>query len=159
MYGKKLKIEKLFSNNENAVIVAIDHGLFDGPIQGMINMKEVIKKIDSSVDGVLISPGMLKRLQPIFNYKGAPMPIVRLNWSSAYCFHWTYNEAYTVLAQTVDEAAANGAEIVLALLTMETTERNDVDNVGIYSHLVNAADKLRIPFIGEYYPAYSDRLT
>lgn len=160
MNGKKLRIKKLFNNSDNAVIVAIDHGMFDGPIPGMINMKEMENKIDSGVDGVLISPGMLKRLHPLFNYKGAPMPVVRLNWSSVYCYHWNYNNAYSVLAQTVEEAVANGAEIVLVSLTLQTgSEENDTKNIELYSRLVNAADKLGIPVIGEYFPTYADTIS
>jgi len=156
MNGKNLRIEKLFNKSDNAVIIAIDHGMFDGPIPGMINMKETAKKINPCVDGVLLSPGMLKHLHPVFSYKGAPMPIVRLNWSSVYCFHWNYNTAYTVMVQTVEEAVANGAEVVLASLTMQTgNEENDAKNVEIYSRMVNAADKLGIPVIGEYFPTYS----
>jgi DhnA family fructose-bisphosphate aldolase class Ia len=160
MNGKNLRIEKLFSKDKNAVIIAIDHGMFDGPIPGMIDLKKTAEKINSCVDGVLLSPGMLKHLRPVFNYKGAPIPIVRLNWSSVYCFHWNYNKAYSVISQTVDEAVSNGAEIVLASLTMQTgDEENDTKNVEIYSRLVNSADKLGIPVIGEYFPAYSDTLT
>ena len=156
MNGKKLRIEKLFNKSDNAVIVAIDHGMFDGPIPGMINMEETAKKIDSCIDGVLLSPGMLKQLRQIFNYKGAPMPVVRLNWSSVYCFHWNYNNAYTVLAQTAEEAATNGAEVVLVSLTLQTgNEENDTRNVELYSRLVNAADKLGLPVIGEYFPTHS----
>jgi len=159
MNGKKLRIEKLF-NHSNAVIVAIDHGLFDGPIPGMINLKETAGKIDSCIDGILLSPGMLKHLRPIFNYKGAPMPVVRLNWSTVYCFHWNYNAAYTVMAQTVEEAVANGAEAVLVSLTLQTgSEENDTKNVAVYSRLVNAADKLGIPVIGEYFPTYSGTIS
>ena len=40
MNGKNLRLEKLFSNGNNGVIIAIDHGMFDGPLPGMINMKE-----------------------------------------------------------------------------------------------------------------------
>jgi DhnA family fructose-bisphosphate aldolase class Ia len=160
MNGKKLRIEKLFNKSDNAVIIAIDHGMFDGPIPGMINLEETAKRINPCVDGVLLSPGMLKRLRSVFNYKGAPMPIVRLNWSSVYCFHWNYNEAYTVMAQTVEEAVANGAEIVLASLTLQTgSEKNDTRNVEVYSRLVNTADKLGIPVIGEYFPTHSDTLS
>jgi len=159
MNGKSLRIEKLF-NGTNAVIVAIDHGLFDGPIPGMINLKETARNIDSCIDGVLLSPGMLKQLRPVFNYKGAPMPVVRLNWSSVYCFHWNYNTAYTVLAQTVEESVANGAETVLVSLTLQTgSEENDTNNVALYSRLVNAADKLGIPVIGEYFPTHSGTLS
>ncbi|MDD4190048.1 MAG: hypothetical protein PHI28_01840 [Mangrovibacterium sp.] len=160
MNGKDIRIEKLFNKSAHAVIVAIDHGMFDGPIPGMIDMEETAGNIDSCIDGVLLSPGMLKRLRPIFNYKGAPMPIVRLNWSSVYCFHWNYNSAYSVLAQTVEESVANGAEIVLVSLTLQTgSEENDTRNVELYSRLVNAADKLGIPVIGEYFPTHSGTLS
>jgi len=160
MNGKNLRIEKLFNRKNNAVIIAIDHGMFDGPIPGMINMEETARKINPCVDGVLLSPGMLKRLRPAFNYKGAPMPIVRLNWSSVYCFHWNYNEAYSVLAQTVEEAVSNGAETVLVSLTLQTgSEKNDTENVKVFSRLVNDADKLGMPVIGEYFPAHSDTIS
>lgn len=160
MKGKELRISKLFNQSDNAVIVAIDHGMFDGPITGMTDLKETAKKINPCVDGVLLSPGMLKHLQPVFNYKGAPMPIVRLNWSSVYCFHWGYNDAYTVMAQTVEEAVSNGAEIILVSLTLQTgSEKNDTENVKVYSRLVNKADKLGIPVIGEYFPTYSGTIS
>jgi len=160
MNGKHLRLEKLFNKGENAVIVAMDHGMFDGPIPGMIDLKETAAKINPCVDGILLSPGMLKHLRFAFNYKGAPMPIVRLNWSSVYCFHWNYNHAYTVLAQTVEEAVANGAEIVLASLTLQTgSEETDTRNVEIYSRLVNAANKLGIPVIGEYFPTHSGTIS
>lgn len=160
MNGKELRLEKLFNKSDNAVIVAIDHGLFDGPIPGMVNLNETAKKINPCIDGVLLSPGMLKQLRSVFNYKGAPMPIVRLNWSSVYCFHWNYNDAYTVLAQTVEEAVANGAEIVLVSLTLQTgSEDIDTKNVELYSRLVNVADRLGIPVIGEYFPTHSGEIT
>ncbi len=160
MNGKSLRLGKLFNGSKNAVIIAIDHGLFDGPIPGMTDLKATAQHINAVVDGVLLSPGMLKQLKDTFNYKGAPMPVVRLNWSSVYCFHWKYNEARTVLAQTVEEAVANGAEAVLASLTLQTgSEETDTRNVEIYSRLVNEADKLGIPVIGEYFPTHSDELT
>ncbi len=160
MNGKDLRLEKLFSKGENAVIIAIDHGMFDGPIPGMIDLRKTAKKINPCVDGVLVSPGMLRHLRHAFNYKGAPMPIVRLNWSSVYCFHWNYNNAYTVLAQTVEEAVANGAECVLVSLTLQTgDEKNDTRNVEVYSRLVNSAAKMGIPVVGEYFPVNSGTIS
>jgi len=160
MNGKQLRIQKLFNNSQNAVIIAIDHGLFDGPIAGMTDLKKTAGQINPDVDGVLLSPGMLKHLRFIFDFKGAPIPIIRVNWSSVYCFHWNYNKAFTVVAQTVEEAVSNGAEIVLASLTLQTgSEENDTKNVEVYSRLVNEADKLGIPVIGEFFPAYSDTIS
>jgi len=160
MNGKELKTEKLFSKGKNAVIIAIDHGMFDGPIPGMTNLIKTAEKINSCVDGVLLSAGMLKHLRFVFNYKGAPIPIVRLNWSSVYCFNWNYNQAYTVIARSVEEAVSQGAEIVLASLTLQTgSEEVDSRNVGIYCKLLNQADKLGVPIIGEYFPVHSGTIT
>lgn len=160
MNGKGLKIDRFFNTDKNAVIVAIDHGMFDGPILGMTNLIKTAEKINSCVDGVLLSAGMLKHIPFVFNYRGAPIPIVRLNWSSVYCFSWNYNKAYTVVAQTVEEAVSHGAEIVLASLTLQTgSEEIDAKNVEIYCRLLNEADKMGIPIIGEYFPTHSNTIS
>ncbi len=160
MSGKDLRLEKLFSKGENAVVVAIDHGMFDGPIPGMLDLVETAKKINPLVDAVLLSPGMLRHVRGIFGHKGAPIPIVRLNWSSVYCFHWKYNDAATVIASQVKDAVAAGAEIVLVSLTLQTgSEERDAKNVEIYCKLANEAAALGIPVVGEFFPAHSDKLT
>ncbi|MDX2195187.1 MAG: hypothetical protein NW207_02120 [Cytophagales bacterium] len=160
MNGKNLRIEKLFNNSKNAVIVAFDHGLFDGPIAGMEDLTQTAKKISPSVDGVLLSPGMLRHTRHCFNYKGAPIPITRINWSTIYCFHWGYNKAKTVIAQEIEDAVGNGAEIVLVSLTIGTgDEDTDTRNVEVYSYLVNQAERLGIPVIGEFFPVNFGKLS
>jgi DhnA family fructose-bisphosphate aldolase class Ia len=42
--GKGLMVKKLFSNGKNAVIVAIDHRMFDGPLPGMNDLSETTKR-------------------------------------------------------------------------------------------------------------------
>ena len=159
MNGEKLRLDKFFDKGKNAVVVAIDHGEFDGPIQGMIDLPKTAKNIDSCVDGILLSPGMLKRCQHAFNYKGAPIPIVRLNWSTVYCFHWNYEKAISASIISVADAVALGAEIVLVSLTLQTgDEKTDARNIEIYSKLVNEADRLGIPVIGEAFPNKTDKL-
>jgi DhnA family fructose-bisphosphate aldolase class Ia len=160
MTGKELRLDKLFTKGENAVVVAIDHGMFDGPIPGMIDLKETVRNINPCVDAVLLSAGMLKHVGGAFNYKGAPMPIVRLNWSTVYCFHWNYNDAVTVIATQVEDAVAAGAEIVLVSLTLQTgSEAQDAKNIEVYCRLVNDARKWGVPVVGEFFPAHSDDLT
>ena len=59
MTGKEIRFSRLFSRG-NAVIVAADHGEFDGPIPGLIDLPRVLSEaINPEVDGVLLSPGML----------------------------------------------------------------------------------------------------
>jgi DhnA family fructose-bisphosphate aldolase class Ia len=159
MTGKSIRLHKLFSNDGNAVIIAMDHGMFDGPIPGMTDLRETVEKINPAVDGILLSPGMLKACKDAFSYKGAPLPIVRINWGSVYCFHWQYNRAATVVAAGVKEAVALGAEIVLVSLTVGTgDEERDARNVEVYCRLKNQAESLGIPVLGEYFPASTDTL-
>ncbi len=160
MTGKQLRLNKLFSHNENAVVIAIDHGYMDGPIPGMENLPQTVQRIDSCVDAVLLSPGMLKQLNGVFDYKGAPIPIVRINWSTVFCFEWGYSKARTVPAFSVKEAIALGAEMVLISLTLKTgDEANDTRNVEIYSRLRAEAAEYGLPVVGEYFPNESDRLS
>jgi len=159
MTGKDIRLNRLFSNGKNAVVVAVDHGEFDGPLPGMISLPEVVKRIDPCVSGVLLSPGMLGHCGHAFAYKGAPLAITRLNWSTVYCFHWKYNDADTVPAVSVADAVAAGAEIALVSLTLNTgSEARDAANVQVFCQLANEAKGLGVPVVGEFFPAHSDTI-
>ncbi|MHB1000404.1 MAG: class I fructose-bisphosphate aldolase [Armatimonadota bacterium] len=159
MTGKEIRLDRLFSGG-NAVVVAVDHGEFDGPLPGMINMPEVVKKIDSGVSAVLLSPGMISHCGHAFNYKGAPMSMMRLNWSTHFVFHWKYNQGISVPAISPIDAFAAGAEIALVCLTLKTgSEAIDAANVESFTSLVNEAKSLGMPVVGEYFPARSDELS
>lgn len=159
MTGKDIRLNRLFTNGENAVVVAIDHGEFDGPLPGMIDLPEVVKKVDPAVSSVLLSPGMLAHCGHAFGCKNAPMAMVRLNWSTVYAFHWNYNEADTVQAVSAADAVAAGADVVLVSLTLKTgSEARDAANVGLFCRLASEAKRLGIPVVGEYFPTYSNRL-
>lgn len=160
MSGRSLRLQKLFNRNENAVVIAVDHGMFDGPIPGMVDMHETLQKINPAVDAVLLSPGTLKQCTDFFSGKGAPVPVVRVNWSTVYCFHWNYQNAITVPACSVRDAVSLGAEIVLISLTLKTgAEAVDAANVSVFGQLAAEARQLGIPVIGECFPANTNTLT
>jgi len=155
-----IRYERLFNRNERAVIIAMDHGEFDGPIPGMISLAKTASKVDACVDGILMSPGMLPHCRHAFNYKGAPMAVVRLNWSTVYCFHWNYKEAMTVPAFSPAEALRLGADVALISLTLETgSEANDAHNIEVFRSLCRESKQLGMPVIGEYFPADPDSLS
>lgn len=155
-----VKYERLFNRNERAVIIAMDHCEFDGPIPGMINLAETASKVDPCVDGILLSPAMLPHCAHAFNYKGAPMAVVRLNWSTVYCYQWEYRDSVTVPAFSPAEALRLGADVALISLTLETgSEANDAHNVEVFRKLCREAKELGMPVVGEYYPAEPEKLT
>jgi DhnA family fructose-bisphosphate aldolase class Ia len=103
---------------------------------------------------------MLPHCQSAFNYKGAPMAIVRLNWSTTYCFHWQYKDAATVPAFSPGEALRLGADVALISLTLQTgSEATDAHNVEVFRTLCREAKDLGMPVIGEYFPVDADHLT
>jgi len=160
MTGKDIKMNKLFSKGENAVVIAIDHGYMDGPIPGMEDIRAAASNIDSCVDAILCSPGMLKNIGSAFDYKGAPIPVVRVNWSTVFCFEWGYTQSKTVQAFSVKDAVALGAEIVLVSCTLQTgSEENDARNVEIFGKLCNEARQYGIPVIGECFPNDCDNIS
>lgn len=58
--GKKLRMRRIFRQGR-AVIVPLDHPLFFGPIQGLENPVELVRKVaEGGADGVLITPGTLE---------------------------------------------------------------------------------------------------
>ena len=153
MPGKAKRLSRLFNRDENVVIVAADHGEFDGPIPDMVRIDETLSKIDPSVDAVLLSPGMVARTTDLFGTKGAPLSIMRLNWSTVYCFGWNYRDADTVQAVSACEAIRLGADIALVSLTLKTgDESRDARNVGVFCKLREECHSLGLPVIGEYFP-------
>ena len=157
---KNVRYERLFNRDQRSVIIAMDHCEFDGPIPGMLNLPETASKIDPCVDAVLLSPAMIPHCRHAFNYKGAPMAVARLNWSTVYCFHWNYRDSATVPAFSPAEALRLGADVALVSLTLETgSEANDAHNVEVFRALCNEAKQLGMPVIGEYFPPEPDKLT
>ena len=157
---KNVRFQRLFNRNERAVIVAMDHCLFEGPIGGMTNLAETASRVAPCVDGILLSPGMLPHCQHAFDYKGAPMAVVRLNWSTTYCSSWNYHEAATVTAFPPAEALRLGADVALVSLTLETgSEANDAHNVAVFRELCGAAQGLGMPVVGEYFPVAGETLS
>ena len=87
------------------------------------------------------------------------MAVVRLNWSTTYCFKWNYKQGATVPAFSAAEALRLGAEVALVSLTLETgSEANDAHNVAVFRQLCREAKELGMPVVGEYFPPEAETL-
>lgn len=152
MDGREIRLQRLMGDG-HAVIVAIDHGMFDGPIPAMEDLPATAARINPCVDAVLLAPGMLRHCYPVFAGTRRPLAVVRLNWNTVYCFHWNYRQARSVQAYDVEDALREGMDVALVSLTLQTgSEERDAANVDIFCQLANRAHRLGIPVIGEYFP-------
>ncbi len=154
--GESIRLARLFSEGKNAVVVAVDHGLYFGPLAGMIDLPSVIDRV-SGADAVLMAPGMPAHCQTVFSKRGAPACIVRLNWGSNYAAMWGYKHSHSVPMISVADAVAQGADIVIGSLSLKNPdEAEDAHNVEIFANCVAQKRALGIPLIGEVYPTGGD---
>lgn len=153
MDGREIRIRRLFGDGR-AVIIAFDHGLFDGPIPAMEDLPATAEKVNPIVDGALLAPGMLRHCAKLFAGRRRPLAVVRLNWNTVYCFGWNYRKAKSVASYSVEDALREGMDIALVSLTLQTgCEERDAANVENFSQLTNACHAFGIPVIGEYFPS------
>jgi DhnA family fructose-bisphosphate aldolase class Ia len=152
MDAREIRLKRM-TGDSRAVVVAFDHGLFDGPIEGMIDLRDTCKKINYEIDAVLLAPGMLRHCGELFAAPKRPLAIVRLNWNSVYCFKFNYRQAKSVNSYSVEQGLREGMDIALVSLTLQTgDEIRDAENVEVFSNLCNECHKYGIPVVGEYFP-------
>lgn len=157
--GESIRLARLFSDGKNVVVVAVDHGLYFGPLPGMINLPAVIDNI-TGADAILFGPAMPSYCSSVFSRRGAPQLIIRLNWAPNYAAQWSYRHSHSVRMVSVAEAVAQGADLVIASLTMKNPdEAEDAKNVEILSACVSEKRALGIPLVGEFYPTSGDDRT
>jgi DhnA family fructose-bisphosphate aldolase class Ia len=157
--GESIRLARLFSDQKNAIIVAVDHGLYFGPLPGMIDLPAVIDQVFDA-DGILMGPGMPAHCSSVFSKRGAPALIVRLNWGTNYAAQWHYQHSHSVHMVSAADAVAQGADLVISSLTMRNPdEAEDARNVEVFSNCVAQKRVLGVPMVGEVYPTGGDDKT
>jgi DhnA family fructose-bisphosphate aldolase class Ia len=152
MVGEEIRLAHLFGQG-NAVVVAVDHGLYNGPLPGLIDLPRVIASI-TGADAILTSPGMVAHCKSVFMKRGAPALIVRLNWGTQYATQWGYETAQSVRVISAQDALALGADIALVGLSLKTgDEALDARNIEVLATYVAEKRIAGIPLIGEFFPA------
>jgi DhnA family fructose-bisphosphate aldolase class Ia len=151
--GESIRLQRLFDGDQNIVIVAIDHGLYNGPRPGFENLAPIVSRLGGA-DGILLSPGMVAHVQTVFEHRSAPALILRLNWGTQYATQWGYTESRSVPMISAQQAVSLGADIVLVGMSIKTgSEAVDAENVAQVARCVAEKREVGVPIIGEVYPA------
>jgi DhnA family fructose-bisphosphate aldolase class Ia len=157
--GGDIRLARLFDGGSNAVVAAIDHGLYNGPRPGFEDLGQVVGRL-TAADAILIAPGMARHLAPAFSRRGAPAMIVRLNWGTQYATQWGYSESRSVPMVSAADAVALGADVVLVGMSIKTgSEAVDAENVEMVARCVAEAAAAGVPIVGEVYPAGHEDVT
>ena len=151
--GVDIRVSRLFSEGRNAVVVAIDHGLYNGPRPGFERVWALVERLKGA-DAILMSPGMVPHAAAAFTSRGAPALMLRLNWGTQYATQWDYHESRSVPMIPAAQAVALGADIVLVGMSIKTgSEAVDAENVAEVARCVAETREVGVPIVGEVYPA------
>jgi len=148
MSGKEIRLAKLFSRGK-AVVVALDHGGYMGPIKGIENLPEKIN-LYKKADAVLINPNMAKYCSKFFSSWDSPLMIIRVNWGSHYCEG--FKKGYQRRMATVRKAVNLGADMIMASLLLGGNEEANTENITLLGEIYEETESLGVPLIGEYIP-------
>ena len=85
MTGRQIRLGRIFDGSGRAVVVACDHGMFDGPHAGMEDIAGMLERLGDGADAILLSPGMMEHANGYFSRRGAPAAIVRINRVNLRC--------------------------------------------------------------------------
>lgn len=82
MSGTEIRLGRLFAASGRSFITAYDHGTtLRLPLDGGSPRSVLSTIVETGPDGVLLSAGMLQTNTDLFARRGAPVPIVRADWT------------------------------------------------------------------------------
>lgn len=153
MVGQWLRLNRLFSEGRRAVIVALDEAQFITGAPAVADVPALVGDL-CDADAIVLSAGMLRHCGHAFDFRGSPLAVVRLTWSSAYCTAADYAEAAAGQLVSARDAQAMGAELVLAALNLtESDAAADRDAVALLARLAGDSRQCGLPLLGEVHPA------
>ena len=157
--GEDIRLGRLFDQGRNAVVVAIDHGLYNGPRSGFEQVWTLVERL-MGADAILMSPGMVPHASGVLARRGAPALMLRLNWGTQYASQWAYHESRSVPMISARQAVALGADVVLVGMSIKTgSEAVDAENVAQVAACVAEKREAGVPIVGEVYPAGHEDLS
>ena len=158
MSGKMIRFNKLFGGKRNAALVAVDHGAEFGPTPGLMQFKEALENLRDA-DGILLNPGMVGQAAEFFGRPEAPKMVLRVTWTTAYCFPFNYRESHTTQVISAQDALGAGADFIMACCLLQSgSEQVDRENVKLFAEVVAQKEKAGIPLIGELFPVDAETM-
>jgi len=151
--GKKLRLGRIFGFESNrTVIVAMDHGLFMGPVKGLESPSSVAKKaVDGGADALIVSPGMVRHIGN--EVRGKTGLIIRVD--GAVTAHGADFFRTRKLA-SVEDALRLGGDAIIAMGYVGTpTESEGLENLGMFSR---ECEKFGVPLVAEMIPVQSEKI-
>ncbi len=149
---KEVRVSKIFnSQTGRAVIIAIDHGLFLGAIEGLKNPVNVVKKlIKNDIDAVIMAPGTFRLTKEFFGKKEAPARILTVDFILLSNIPGNFDtvSGYSLLS-SVEQAIKWGFDAVKVVLIWGTDKKMQLTNIKLIADLATRCDQWEMPLMVE----------
>lgn len=152
MVGKALRWGRVANpTTGNTIIVAMDHGLFLGPIAGVERIVQAVERvIAGQPDAVQITPGVTTAVVKGLIGKGAPALVLRVDATNIWRSRPEPKEGYHVLVASVEDAVRLGADAIVAFFFLGyETDQQEAANLERLAQLAAACRTWGMPLIVE----------
>ena len=107
MYGKQLRLKRIFPGDRRLFSVPLDHSVSMGPIDGLEETPTLVAElVRAGVDLVIVTKGAVRGLVPVLT----PRTLLGIHMSASTSLNPNSNRK--VLAGTAEEAIALGADLL-----------------------------------------------
>jgi fructose-bisphosphate aldolase/2-amino-3,7-dideoxy-D-threo-hept-6-ulosonate synthase len=145
--GKKVRLSQLFNaESGNSVMVAMDHGVVIGPVEGIVDPVQTVKMLSAEKPDTFFMPnGIIKRVYPHFIDNRVPF-IVAIDT----CTFLGPEPDYFMVSDSVEHAMSLGATAV-SMHVMVGSDRTS-DMLKGLAKVCETCDKLGMPLLAIMYP-------
>jgi class I fructose-bisphosphate aldolase len=150
--GNLLRTNRILNpDSGNGIVVAIDHGLFIGPLPGIGNAGKAIDVLlPGDPDAIQMTPGIARANLHKFYGKDKPGVIVRLDATNIWRKKPAPKEGYYTYVASVKDAVQLGADAVVTFLFAGyDTDAQEAENLQTLARIGADAKEYGIPFIVE----------
>jgi DhnA family fructose-bisphosphate aldolase class Ia len=133
MYGKQLRLKRIFPGDRRLFSVPLDHSVSMGPIDGLEELPTLVGELErAGVDLVIVTKGAVRGLVPVLT----PRTLLGIHISASTSLN--PNSNHKVLAGNAEEAVALGADVLSIQVNFGIPEEGEM-----LRDLGTAADQCR----------------
>jgi DhnA family fructose-bisphosphate aldolase class Ia len=139
-------------NDGKSLIVAMDHGLTMGALEGIENMeKTLISTLAGKPDGILISTGTAKKFKSLLSSSKIPI-ILRCDYYTGLVTPSVKppeQEEYTILTNVNEAVRLGASSVMLFLIFGNQNSKSFIKNVKLINKVSTECRKLKVPLFVE----------
>ncbi len=151
--GKKIRLHRIVDpSSMRATILALDHGLTMGPIDGLGRALGRLRGVGhDAIDAIVVHQGMVSRVMPLF--EGAPRPALLVHLSGSTLL--SPNVEKKQLVCTVEQALRLGADGVSIHTNLGV--RSETQMISDLARVSEACQEWGVPLLAMMYPRRDDK--